>query len=258
MSPVRRLRTALRRFIPSPVRQFLRHRISSGERLADITSVTDLQRELEEHRSNRVWLDVGAYRGEMTLPWARRYSNLIVYAFEPNIRLAALLPDAFENFVVITAAVAEQNGIAPFFVTRYAGGGSLLRLDSEAQASWIGGESLSIIAQRIVPTIRLDTFLDRMKIAKVDLLKIDAQGSDLAVVASAGERINDITTIVLEVAITSRQVYKGAANRETTISFLEQRGFELVHVTTGNHDQEQNLTFQRKSRTARNQMGASG
>lgn len=218
--------------------------------LSRITPVAPLQHQLEEGNSHRVWVDVGAYRGEMTLPWAKRYRHLMVYAFEPNIPYAAQLADSCSNFVVIAAAVAEQNTIAPFFLTKDPNSGSLLSIDPNARAAWVGGETLEVVGQRVVPTIRLDTFLDRMHIERVDLLKVDAQGSDLAVVASAGNRIKDIDTIVLEVAITASPVYRGAADRQSSISYMEQCGFELVHVTTQTHDQEQNLTFRQKKRSS--------
>jgi FkbM family methyltransferase len=218
--------------------------------LSQITPVAPLQHQLEESHSRRVWLDVGAYQGEMTLPWAKRYRHLTVYAFEPNIPFAAQLVDACSNFVVIAAAVAELNTIAPFFLTKDPNSGSLLSIDPDARAEWVGGETLEVVGQRVVPTIRLDTFLERMHIERVDLLKVDAQGSDLAVVASAGNRIKDIDMVVLEVAITASPVYRGAADRHTSIAYMEQRGFELVHIMTQTHNQEQNLTFVQKRRSS--------
>lgn len=214
--------------------------------MADITLVDLLQQQLEESRSPRVWLDVGAHQGEITLPWAQRYRQLTVYAFEPNVPLAAQLAESCSNFVVIAAAVAEQNAIAPLFLTKDSNGASLLPVDPAARAAWIGGEDLVVVGQRVVPTIRIDTFLERMAIERIDLLKVDAQGSDLAVVASAGRRLKDIDTVVLEVPTGNNPVYRGAADRETSIKYMEQQGFELVHVTTQTHHQEQNLTFRQR------------
>jgi FkbM family methyltransferase len=249
--PIRPITRLLKPLIPLRVRRLLRARAVSGEDLSYITSITPagpLQNELEESNSQRVWLDVGAHRGELTLPWAKRYRHLTVYAFEPNVPIAAQLIDLCSNFVVIAAAVAEQNTIAPFFLTKDPNASSLLSIDSEARATWIGGETLEVVGQRVVPTIRLDAFLDRMHIDRVNLLKVDAQGSDLAVVASAGNRIKDIDTVVLEVTTTARQVYRGAPDKPSVMSYMEQRGFELVHVTTQTHNQEQNLTFRQKRR----------
>lgn len=246
--PIARL---LKPFVPPQAWQFLRTHVVPGEDLACITGITltaPLQKALEESNARRVWLDVGAHRGEMTLPWARRYRHLTVYAFEPNVSIAAQLIDVCANFVVIAAAVAEQNTIAPLFLTKDPNASSLLSIDSDARVTWIGGETLEVVGQRVVPTIRLDTFLDRMHIGHVDLLKVDAQGSDLAVVVSAGNRIRDIETVVLEVAITASQVYRGAPDKQSVISYMEQQGFELVHVTTQTHNQEQNLTFRQKRR----------
>ncbi len=255
--PIRSIARLLKPLVPPQAWQFLRARlvpgVVPGEELSYITSITPaapLQKELEESNAHRVWLDVGAHRGEVTLPWAKKYHHLTVYAFEPIVPIAAQVIDVCPNFVVIAAAVAEQNTIAPLFLTKDPNASSLLTIDSDVRATWIGGEPLEVIGQRVVPTIRLDTFLDRMHIERVDLLKVDAQGSDLAVVASAGNRIKDIDTVVLEVTITASQVYRGAPDKQSVMSYMEQRGFELVHVTTQTHDQEQNLTFRRKIRSS--------
>jgi len=71
-----------------------------------------------------------------------------------------------------------------------------------------------------VSTIRLDTFMELMEIPRGDFLKIDAQGADLAVVRSAGSRLEDIDSITLEVAITPVQLYEGATSKEPVILFL--------------------------------------
>lgn len=247
--PLYRIARQLKPLVPPRAWQFFTaHVVLEGlSRLTDITLVEPLQKQLEESDSRRLWLDVGAHRGEITLPWAKRYRHLTVYGFEPNVPLAARLAESCANFVVVAAAVAEENGVAPLFLTKDSNGASLLPIDAGARAAWIGGEDLELVGERVVPTIRLDTFLDRMHIEHVDLLKVDAQGSDLAVVASAGSRIKDIDTVVLEVALTASPVYRGASDRQSSIAYMERQGFELVHVTTQTHDQEQNLTFRRST-----------
>jgi FkbM family methyltransferase len=248
--PLYRIARRLKPLVPPRAWQFFAgHVVTEGlSRITDITLVEPLQKRLlEESGSCRVWLDVGAHRGEITLPWAKRYRHLTVYAFEPNVPLAARLAESCSNFVVIAAAVAEQNGIAPLFLTKDSNGASLLPIDPAARAAWIGGEDLEVVGQRVVPTIRIDTFLDRMRIDRVDLLKVDAQGSDLAVVASAGRRIKDIDMVVLEVAMATSPVYRGAADRQSSIAYMERHGFELVHVTTQTRHQEQNLTFRQST-----------
>jgi FkbM family methyltransferase len=150
------------------------------------------------------------------------------------------------NYVVLPLAVAEQNGSAAFHVNRYDGASSLLPFVPEGLARWIRGGELAVTETVTVPTMRLDTFLDGAGIGRVHYLKIDAQGTDLAVIRSAGERLRDIDRISLEVQTTPFELYRGASRKEDVLEFLAAAGFELVEVEAQSFDQEENLTFVRR------------
>jgi FkbM family methyltransferase len=199
-----------------------------------------------------VWIDVGAHLGEKTLSIARHNPNLRVYAFEPNLRVAVRLMGRLANYVVLPIAIAEHDGSAPFYVNRCEAASSLLPLVPEGLTRWVGGEDLSVEDTLNVPTLRLETFLNRAGISKVAYLKIDAQGADLAVIRSAGERLRDIERISLEVQTTVTPLYRNASTREDTIAFLAAAGFELISCEKQSHDQEENLTFERPSHGIRN------
>jgi FkbM family methyltransferase len=193
--------------------------------------------------AQQVWLDVGAHQGETTFAAARRNPQLTVYAFEPQLEVARAVMGRLPNFIVLPLAIAETDGAVTFHVNKLAAASSILPLDPEAKAQWIGGEQLEEMTAVTVPAMRLDTFLNRMGIARVDYLKVDAQGADLAVLRSAGARLRDIQRIQEEVQVTSRQLYRGAGTRSEVEAFLQAAGFQLVTAQTQNHAQEQNLVF---------------
>jgi FkbM family methyltransferase len=193
----------------------------------------------------RVWLDVGAHLGEKTFAAAQSDPNLRVYAFEPNLEVAAQKMGLLPNFIMLPMAVAEHDGSADFHLNSFDAASSLLPLDPDGLKEWIGGAELQERTSCPVPTIRLDTFLNSASIPEVEFLKIDAQGADLAVVRSLGARLKDIQTITLEVQITPLPVYRGAAGKEAVLCFMEQAGFRLIAAERQSHDQEENLTFER-------------
>ena len=193
--------------------------------------------------SSAIWIDVGAYLGTVTIPSAKENSALQVYAFEPNLKLAAQYWGTLQNFTVIPVAIAETDGFADFYINANTGASSLLPLNPSGLRQWIGGEALKVESKVRVPTMRLDTFMKWMGISRVEYLKVDAQGADLSVVRSAGERIKDIQKITLEVAVTPVSLYEGASTRADVIEFFECKGFELAGVETQTHGQEENLTF---------------
>jgi len=190
-----------------------------------------------------VWVDVGTCRGETTLSHARHNPNLKVYAFEPNLRVASKLVCSAPNFLVFPMAVAEQDGTATFYVNEFEMAGSLLPLNEDAVRTWVGVENHKVERTVTVPTIRLDTFMDLVGLQRIDFLKVDTQGTDLAVVRSAGRRLRDIVRIALEVAIAPVPLYKGAPSKGDVLSFFKEAGFALVRTESQTHGQEENLTF---------------
>ncbi len=192
------------------------------------------------------WIDVGAHRGLMTLGYANHNPGLKIYALEPNLRVAASLMGRAPNFFVIPMAVAEKNGSADFHINAYDQASSLLPLNEEAVRTWVGIENHIVESTVTVPTIRLDTFMDLMGIQKVDFLKVDTQGMDLAVVRSAGRKLRDITKITLEVGVAGVPLYVGAPCKGEVLRFFDEAGFTLVEVEKQTYGQEENLTFIRK------------
>jgi FkbM family methyltransferase len=175
-----------------------------------------------------VWIDVGAHLGETTLHHASRNPGLRIFAFEPNLRAAAGLMGRASNYVVIPMAVAEQDGHAEFHINRFDAASSLLPMSEEVRKTWVGGAALAVESMATVPTVRLDTFMGLVGIEKVDYLKIDAQGMDLAVIRSAGSRLRDISRIMLEVDLSPKPLCRGAAPKSEVLEFMCSAGFRLV------------------------------
>ncbi len=191
-----------------------------------------------------VWIDVGAHLGETTLTHAIQNPGLTVYAFEPNLCVAAKSIGRSPNYIVIPMAIAEIDGSAQFHINSTDQASSLLTMDDTSRRSWKGGEGLREESAITVPTIRLDTFMDLMRITWVDFLKVDTQGNDLAVVRSAGKRLREIRKITMEVDISPRRLYQGSPSKEEVLSFLQSAGFKLISCEQQSQGQEENLTFE--------------
>lgn len=196
-----------------------------------------------------IWFDVGAYRCEHTYSYALSNPSLRVYAFEPNMQLAAKMLGALPNIIVVPMAVSETDGCAEFNITASPASSSLLPIDGDNARRWVGGAQggISVVSRTVVPTIRLDTFMNLAGIQTVDYLKIDAQGADLSVVKSLGSRLKDLRKIYLEASVTEYPVYHGTPSKTEIIEFLKDRAFELVAVESQSDGQEENLTFENRA-----------
>jgi len=192
--------------------------------------------------AKRVWIDVGAHLGEGTLDEALRDPNLLVYAFEPNWALARRIMARAANFVVLPMAVSDTDGFADFFINIADGTSSLARMEESGIAHWKHSR-FAVKSTVTVQTIRLDTFMALADLRTIDYLKIDAEGVDLKVVKSAGDRLRDINKITLEVDIGPDRLYEGAPGHREVVDFMLQSGFESVGSDQQNFGLQENLTF---------------
>jgi hypothetical protein len=97
-----------------------------------------------------------------------------------------------------------------------------------------------------VPVIRLDTFLAERNITRVDRLEIDAQGEDLRVVESLGERIRDVKKIQIEVNIHTAPLYANAFTMDQAIAFFTTHGFEKHLDWKQSLNREANVIFRNR------------
>jgi FkbM family methyltransferase len=193
----------------------------------------------------RIWIDVGAHEGETTLPFAARDQSLLVYAFEPNLQAASRIMGRLRNYVVLPIAIAERDGSAELNLNAYEQSSSLLPADELGVKRWVTEQHFEVVGAVTVPTMRLDTFMNRAGIKRVDFLKIDAQGLDLEVVKSAGNRLDDVIKVQLEATTVSYRQYEGSPDKSDIVDYMKSRGFRLTAEEFQSHGQEANLTFLR-------------
>jgi len=192
-----------------------------------------------------IWIDVGARGDDDIFAMARKDPGLIVYAFDPDFLALTKWFGRLANFVALPLAVSEVDGFATLHLVRCRPCSSLLPISPAGRKAWRDNGHLLVTANVVVPTIRLDTFMDALGIQQVDFLKVDAQGSDLAIVRSCGERLGDIAKVQMEVAITPLQLYRGAHTKDEICTYMADHGFVLKHCRRQSQGQEEHLAFER-------------
>jgi FkbM family methyltransferase len=121
-----------------------------------------------------VFFDVGAHIGEYTLLAAARGAT--VHAFEPNPANAAFLranvaSNGLTNVTVHEAAVSDRECHVRFLAHR----------DPSLSAIWTGRQTDGGYSEITVRAIALDS----VAVPRVDVIKIDAEGAELAVLRGA-------------------------------------------------------------------------
>ena len=198
-----------------------------------------------------VVIDVGAYIGGTVMDIYDKYPNSEIYAFEPCLTSFCQLKNYLGNkprVTLLQEAVDIENSITKFHETTASVCASLaLPCGSD---KWKKGENdknaFDILDSYDVKCTRLDSFLQREQIKSVEYLKIDAQGRDLNVLKSLGNRIVDVKNILAEARLTDFNMYEGDCHKDELVEFMDQKGFDIVSAEKQTYDQEENILFKQR------------
>lgn len=197
----------------------------------------------------RVTVEVGANIGSDT---ARFAEEGIVYAFEPEPKLFGKLVEKFngnDKVRLFEQAVDIDENDKTFYSSDLESGiGSLYHLHPELVNS--GAGIYECYKQGFhnsyqVKCTRMDTFIEREGIQNIDMLWIDAQGNDLNVLKSFGDKLSivqqgrcECTNVV--------PLYDGIDNYYGDVAaFLLKNGFTVKVDYWHAHDTEVDLKFWR-------------
>ena len=202
-------------------------------RNAEARRVWDLERRLAHvvRASAPVVLDVGAHVGQSNRLFRRLFPTASLWSFEPD-------PDSFAALVAgVDAslpggcqrlALSDHDGTATFHRNPISHTSSLLARSAESRDSIdlararAAGAPAEVGSERIdVPVRRLDGWCAEHGIATVDLLKIDVQGAEAAVLAGAEGVLASTFTVAVEISFFD--LYERAS------SFLEIEGLLRPH-----------------------------
>ena len=197
--------------------------------------------------SKKIGIDVGACIGE-TIDDFKDCD--IIYAIEPGREEYKILESKYKNdkrIIPIECAISEENG--SMILNSYENGrfSSFLEFNKDGDFYDFcekNTDSFDILKEKInVKTQRLDTFIEKHNINKIEYLKIDTQGMDLSVIKSLGKYINNVSKIQLEVQLKS--LYKNSSTKTEVITYMDDNNFTLTDTIygLGSKEYEQDLIF---------------
>jgi FkbM family methyltransferase len=186
-----------------------------------------------------VIFDVGAHVGETALRYRSLFPTASIHCFEPFPASFERLSDALradERVVPHCVAVSDTTGTAKLHVNRASVTNSLLTSDRRADNYW-GPGLLDTQGELSVATVTLDDFCAKGGIRHVDVLKIDAQGSEYAVLAGARNLLERKAIDLLYVEILIAPSYVGQRKYHYYLTSLDTLGYELFDLfNLGHHD----------------------
>lgn len=211
-----------------------------------ISTPFEFQKELNllfKKSDELIIFDVGACEGEDSVKFKKLFPNSKVFAFEPTPSNRLLIKENVKKYNckdvhIYPYALSDKNGKAKFHVSSGAPKGK------ENEAWDYGNKSSSLLAPTDVvkvhnwlkfdkiievQTKRLDSFMKKNKIDSIDFLYMDVQGAELMVLDGAGDMVDSIKAIWLEVE--SVELYENQPLKNDIEKFMRKHGFMKIKDT---------------------------
>lgn len=200
------------------------------------------------------YFDVGMNDGSDTVKWLEKHPDSIVYGFEPTPQLYVDNKIRFrsnQNVKIFPFAIDIVNGYSMFNIAGIGDWGcsSLYDFTDGLDEKWPGRWDFKFTEKTIVPTIRLDTFIEMMNLnnTNIDYMWMDIQGNDLNGLKSLGKYIWNVVAGRCEAAYTL-SLYKNTHNDyKDVVRYLEQYQFKNIVITPDPPQKECNISFSRNA-----------
>jgi FkbM family methyltransferase len=173
-------------------------------------------------------IECGSRDGMDALALYDHYHTGQIYVFECNPEAILLCKEnlkAYPFIKLVEKAVYNENKIVNFYPTdmdksvdKNLGASSML---------WHRDNKVEFFQKKTqVPAIRLDTFMQKEKLDKIDLLCMDVQGVEMQVLEGLGDKLSKVQYIITEVSF--EHYYEGDCLFEEIRKYLDNRGFHLL------------------------------
>jgi FkbM family methyltransferase len=182
--------------------------------------------------SVEVIFDLGANRGDVSLQYGKTFLQANIYSFEPFPEIFNILSSNVSGIKNITAyqkALSDREGKFSFFVNQNADTNSLLQPKKMGLSSDKEVENRNQIE---VDVWTIDNFCINNGIKKIDILKLDIQGGELAALRGAEEMLSEKNIRLIYTEAYFRQQYVDQPLFYDIAKYLEQFGYHLQDIYT--------------------------
>lgn len=176
-----------------------------------------------------VIFDVGAHHGCFALSLRKAFPRSVIHAFEP-------FPESFEilkrntasdpRIVVHNFGLAERSGTRTFHSNSNSATNSLFSTDSSGARIW--GEGMldtQCVVQASFET--LDSVVERLGVAQIDLLKLDVQGAEHLVMGGSAVSCERGLIKLIYAEVLAQATYESQMRFDQALAVYYDRGFNL-------------------------------
>jgi FkbM family methyltransferase len=178
-----------------------------------------------------VIFDVGANIGQTTHIYRNLFPRAVIYAFEPFPASFYSLKQTFANDADIRLfelALANTRGEAMLYSNALSLTNSLLVTDESAERYW--GNVVRTKDQLTVKVETIDSFCDANSIDRIDVLKMDTQGTELAVLNGSRHLLESKSIGLIYFEIIVSPTYVNQPHVDEYFSFLFALHYRMIDI----------------------------
>ena len=158
-------------------------------------------------RKSIVVIDIGSHKGEYIRSIIKNFFIEKIYSFEPNIEIFEILKKNFQNekkIVINNCGISQEEGFINFNKNLESSSSTINKLNENSKYFkkkylLLNFLNLKKVSEKIkIKVIRLENYLKKEKIKKIEILKIDTEGYEYQVLKSLGDNIKNIQLVHFE------------------------------------------------------------
>ena len=176
--------------------------------------------------------DVGAHVGHSVASFHALFPNANIHAFEPapeNFRRLQTSFPAQLGIKLHPVAMGAKKGRTQLHLNNYDATHSTLPLNPQEINRWADNSDFAETAAIEVEQLSIDSFLLTAALERIDILKMDVQGGELAVLEGARNTLNGQKIGCIFAEVEFRQLYAGQPLAWDIHAFLAKHGYYFIN-----------------------------
>ncbi len=177
-------------------------------------------------------VDIGAFDGAVVKKYRKHFPDAKIYAIEPcadEYRRLQSLARTDPLVIPVRKAVADTIGERVLHINRYHQTNSLYEPDPSANAYWQEG-TYDLHARASVQCTTLDAIAAEEKLETINIVKIDAQGAELAILHGAERLLAEGRIDLVYLEVITCPTYVGQASFAEVVALLSGYDFDLWDI----------------------------
>jgi FkbM family methyltransferase len=174
-------------------------------------------------------VDVGASGGIMPL-WEPHRQHLRIIGFEPDDRAFEALRNQQNSLIhYFKIGLHRQSGEFDFYLTRKQKNSSCFIPNMVLLDRFHNSKRFDLIEKTTITCKALDEVLRGEGLTDIDFIKLDTQGSELAILEGATSILTE-SVFGLEIEVEFAELYQGQPLFSDVDSFVRKSGFDLINL----------------------------